>query len=71
MADEILQWNFPDSKRIRHIDFKNKEEVTELLVKFMLQRTNSMFEWKGFNNKSGYYTFVSGSNFKRICKNIV
>lgn len=47
MADEVLQWNFPDSKRIRHIDFKNKEEVTELLVKFMIQRTNSMFEWKG------------------------
>lgn len=47
MSENVLQWNFPDSKRIRHIDFKNKEEITELLVKFMLQRTNAMFKWKG------------------------
>ena len=40
-------WHFKDKTNIRHIDFKDKESVTRLLVMSMLQRTNSMFEWKG------------------------
>lgn len=43
---EKLTWNFPDSCKVRHIDFKDKSLITNLLVKSMLQRTNSMFEWK-------------------------
>lgn len=44
---EKLTWHFEDDGNLKHIDFKDKDTVTRCLMETMLQRTNSMFEWKG------------------------
>lgn len=44
---EKLTWHFEDTTNLQYIDFKDKNVVTRCLIETMLQRTNSMFEWKG------------------------
>lgn len=44
---EKLVWHFPDCTNLDYIDFKDKNAVTRLLIEQHLEKTNSMFEWKG------------------------
>ena len=46
MSDK-LTWHFEDDTNLKCIDFSNKDEISELLIKSMLQRTSSMFKWNG------------------------
>ena len=47
MNEEKFVWYCKDETNLKHIDFKDKDAVTRLLIGTMLTRTNSMFEWKG------------------------
>lgn len=47
MPDEKITWFFPDSESRWSTDFSTKEKIVDFLCMNMLQRTASMFEWKG------------------------
>lgn len=46
------EWVFPDDtgEKITCIEWNDKNSIARLLVQNMLQKTNSMFEWKGLPN---------------------
>ena len=47
MSMEKISWFYPDPPNFKCIDLNNKDEVVGILCNIMLQRTLSMFEWKG------------------------
>lgn len=42
-----ISWHYPNPPNFKCIDFNNKDEIVGLLCNIMLQKTLSMFEWKG------------------------